>query len=102
MPSCLRASVRTGVTRYLLTHRVLVPGCRVVMDMDKDMAGEEVLVAGRAPTAAACDATYNIEEEHGRDGGELAGVGVELATHSLSNLHFFQCHCLLSPSLLTI
>ena len=67
-----------GITRYLLTRRVLVPGCRVVMDMDKDMASEEVLVAGRAPAATACDATYNIEEEQGRDGGEVAAVGLNL------------------------
>lgn len=38
-----------GITWHLLARRVLVPGCRVVMDMDKDMASEEVLVAGRAP-----------------------------------------------------
>lgn len=91
-----------GITRYLLARRVRVPGCRVVMDMEKDMASEEVRVAGRAPAATACRATYNAEEEQGKDGGEVAGVGVELATHSRANLHFFPCHHLLSPSLLVI
>lgn len=46
-----------GITRCLLTHRVLVPGCHVVMDMETDVAGEEVLVAGRALAGTACDAT---------------------------------------------
>jgi len=91
-----------GITRNLLTCRVLVPGCRVVMDMDKDMASGEVLVAGRAAAATACDASCRIEEEQGRDGREVAGVGVERATHSRSNLHFFPGHRLLPPSLLMI
>lgn len=47
----------TGITRYLLTRCVLVPGCRVVMDMDKDVASEEVLATGRGLAATACDAT---------------------------------------------
>lgn len=81
-------------------RRVLIPGCGVVVDINKDMVSEEVLVAGKAPAAPACDATYNIEEEKRRDGEDVAGVGVELATHSHSNLHFL-CH-LLSPSLLML
>lgn len=62
----------------LLTRPVLVPVCRVVMDMDKDMAREEVLHAGRAPAATAGDTTCDIEEVQGRDGAEVADVGLNL------------------------
>lgn len=58
-------------------------------------------VAGRAPAATACDVACDIEEEQGKDGGEVAGVGAELTTRYHSNLHFFPCHYLSSP-LLTI
>lgn len=62
----------------LLTRPVLVPVCCVVMDMDKDMAREEVLHAGRAPAASAGGATCDIEEVQGRDGAEVADVGLNL------------------------
>lgn len=66
------------MTWYLLARCVLVPGCCVVMDMDKDTASEEVLVAGRPPAATACDAAYNIEEEQGRDGERWQVLGLSL------------------------
>lgn len=86
----------------LLTRPVLVPVCRVVMDMDKDMAREEVLHAGRAPAATAGGATCDIEEVQGRDGAEVADVGLNLQLIPLPNLRFLPGHCALSPSLLVI
>lgn len=68
------------------------------MDMDKDMGSKEVLHAGRAPADATCD----IGEVQGRDGAEVAAVGVELAAHSPSKLHFLPGPCVLPPSLLVI
>lgn len=79
----------------LVTRAAVVPVCGVVMDMDKDMGREEVLHAGRAPADATCD----IGEVQGRDGAEVAAVGVELAAHSPLNCVFSQvlvCYLLLS------
>lgn len=65
-----------GRTWYLLTRHVLVPGCRVVMDMGKGIASEEVLAAGGAPAATVCDAAHNMEEMQGRDEGEGGRFGI--------------------------
>lgn len=67
------------------------------MDMDKDMAREEELGAGRAPPMAP-DATWNRGAEQGRAGGEGAGVGAEHAAHSHADLHFCPSCLLLSSS----
>lgn len=68
-----------GLAGSLVTRPVPVPVCRVVMDMDKDMARKEVLHAGRAPAATAGDAACDIEGMQQRL--QLLGLNLQLIPH---------------------